>query len=545
MEYLKIWRCACTYKEVWRNKLDYKNCSVFTVVILITVINIYGEEWKFGLMGDTQWKDNEDGRNPNSVAVGIIRQVNAQFIKHKVKFVFQVGDLVNSYSTAAFDTRAQAAKELLNAGIGFFPLRGNHESSGNAAEYFPTAFPQSCGHTNTFETINFQSPSSEFECLSYSFDYNNARFVLLDQFTRKDGSENTNNNIIDQLSWINRALTHRSPNTHAFVLAHKNLIGQNHSDILLGEDPSSNISAQNFFFRCLYTNGVRYFFSGHDHMHFRSVVFSPDNKYRINQLIAASNSYKFYTPISNSNDEKYNLPPRERPITEELYSIGYYIFTVNDALLTADFYSSLNGCGGTWGEMEECELSKTPTLSFVKRETFGYSLNGKDYIIGPDQSFTIISDTCPVNSSVKTIASIISGKNDISMEINDGRKTIQNVSTGWISKNNSNLWLQSDIFVIWGMHNNVGNSQSDLYTLAISYPAKVTGPVVLLSMDSSGNWIRAVDYNFGGKPAFVNGPFKTGFTLGTFGTDSTNHIVWAVLNYGGKFAVGKIPKTAH
>jgi hypothetical protein len=36
--------------------------------------------WSFGVMADTQWIGADDGKNPNSVAVGIIRQLNSQFI---------------------------------------------------------------------------------------------------------------------------------------------------------------------------------------------------------------------------------------------------------------------------------------------------------------------------------------------------------------------------------------------------------------------------------------------------------------------------------
>ena len=43
-------------------------------------------------MGDTQWKANLDGENPETVAVGIIQQINEAFIAADVKFVIQVGD---------------------------------------------------------------------------------------------------------------------------------------------------------------------------------------------------------------------------------------------------------------------------------------------------------------------------------------------------------------------------------------------------------------------------------------------------------------------
>ncbi|MBN1600826.1 MAG: metallophosphoesterase [Chitinispirillaceae bacterium] len=499
---------------------------------------VSAESWKFGLMSDTQWKSNIDGENPNTVAAGIIRQLNAEFIRHDVKMVLQVGDLVDRYSSPAFDTRAQGAQELIDAGIGFFPLRGNHESSSSAAIYFSTSFPQACGYINTFGASNFQSASMNLECLSYSFDYNNVRFVLLDQFTRKDNSGLTNNNMIDQIGWVNDVLGSRDANTHAFVMAHKNIIGQNHFDVLFGSNMSSNISAQNQFFKALSDNGVRYYFGGHDHMHHRSIVYSPDRNYTIKQLIGASNSYKFYTPVIPSADQRYSgNSPRELPLAQELYTVGYYIFTVDGARITCDYYSSLNGCGGEWGSEVDCNLNVTPVLSFQKRETFGYSLNGKEYVVTAGNTLTVVSDTCKLSGSENTKASIINGENIISPALYDGRSLVQNITTGWQSKSDAASDLKSDVLTLWGMANNLGSDESDIYTLSLSYKGELSGPLSLVTKDGNGNWVGATSLNFSSEPKFVVGPCKSSFGIGTYGIDTEKKIVWAVVNHGGEFAV--------
>jgi hypothetical protein len=229
------------------------------------------------------------------------------------------------------DARVAAAQPLYDAGIGFFPLRGNHESSSSAANYVPTVFPQTTGGGgNTVGASNFSSPFAGLNGLSYSFDYGNARFVLLDQFTRTDGSGSTNNNIVDQLPWIDSRLDSKGANTHAFVFAHKELIGQNHTDTLFGANPASNATAQNTYFQSLDENGVRYSIGGHDHMHHRSLVNSPDGTSQVQNIIASSNSYKFYVPSNpTSKDETYNNPDREQVVAQELYSVGYYLFNVD------------------------------------------------------------------------------------------------------------------------------------------------------------------------------------------------------------------------
>jgi hypothetical protein len=92
--------------------------------------------WKFGVMSDTQWIGTDDGKNPGTCSVDIIKALNQQFIGKGVQFVVQVGDLVDTTGSSnpsihnTEDVRAVFAQELFNATpqIGFFPLRGNHDS---------------------------------------------------------------------------------------------------------------------------------------------------------------------------------------------------------------------------------------------------------------------------------------------------------------------------------------------------------------------------------------------------------------------------------
>lgn len=98
--------------------------------------------WSFAVMSDTQWIGTDDGKNPNSVAVSIIQQLNQEFIKKGVKFVVQVGDLTDNGSVNAIDTTALFRQPLYNGGIGFFPFRGNHEDKPGAPAEFVKVFPQ-------------------------------------------------------------------------------------------------------------------------------------------------------------------------------------------------------------------------------------------------------------------------------------------------------------------------------------------------------------------------------------------------------------------
>jgi formylglycine-generating enzyme required for sulfatase activity len=58
-------------------------------------------------------------------------------------------------------------------------------------------------------------------------------------------------------------------------------------------------------------------------------------------------------------------------------------------------------------------------------------------------------------------------------------------------------------------------------------------------------WVRAVDGNFGGTPNFLgNQPYSAGyFSLGNYGVDTANQVVWAVVNHNSQFAAVPEPGT--
>ena len=83
---------------------------------------------------------------------------------------------------------------------------------------------------------------------------------------------------------------------HAFVFTHQPLMAEDHQDTIFSGYTNANPAWQNAFYSCLVTNGVRYYISGHDHMHQRSIIPSPDGASKVEELICASCSSKFYTP---------------------------------------------------------------------------------------------------------------------------------------------------------------------------------------------------------------------------------------------------------
>jgi hypothetical protein len=535
----------------------FKAACALAFAVCIGAGGVWAAPWSFGVMSDTQWIGADtDGKNPNSVPIGIIDQINPQIIRAGVKFVVQVGDLTDNGSSAALAERAKASRALYNAGIGFYPFRGNHESSADAAIQFQGLYPQTRGNgSNVVGATHFSSPSTNLKGLSYSFDYGNARFVLLDQFTPTDGkaSDGTaydvhNNAISSQQSWISSTLAGKPMNGHVFVFGHKNLIGQNHTDVLLGVNPGANPLAQKEFIDSLAGRGVRYLISGHDHIHQRSIVQAPHGTSAVQQIISGSESNKFYVPLGNSelpgsinNDVKYDNPTRETSLRQERNTIGYYIYTVDGPRVKVDYYSA--HVFATLGKGEYL-ISSTPSLVFTKQETFGYSLNGKEFLVGGQAgtSYSVVQD-----SFGTTTAKILAGAYSNTAVDGSGRLLTQAIDTGWTSLQEAGGSLKSDVLSLWGMAKNLGSGQTDTYVLSmsltgVSMSQMGSGKFFLLTKDDKGGWINAVDADYGPQSThFVGGAWNESYGLGTYGIDPDTHVAWAVINHDGDFAVGLSP----
>jgi len=580
--------------------------------------------WRFVVHGDTQWASGsvngvarESAYNPNTVAVGIIKRVNEEIIKlnsqQKIDFVVQVGDLTDNPSKNAIWTTAKYRQALYNAGIGFFPLRGNHEnyatssSSDQTSEVQQAAeiarvFPQTqnglqnnvpsdvlnwvptteAGQVtktgNTFTVgSNFSSPTgvnstsvdtykninADYTGLTYSFDNKNARFIILDQFAPQNGNAPTSGRLGDstyithsiamQQPWISQRLSGRTSGTHAFVFAHKALVHENHTDVLFGSTHHANPDYQNAFMKSLQDNGVRYFISGHDHMHSRSVYKSPDQTSEVMQIVSASCSHKFYTPLRVAPDDQHNLANlgfrRQTMVRQDLYTVGFYVYTVDGDKVTVEYYASSPVTGGASDKYDSSgnsyDIVTTPSnLVFTRRDIWGYNLKGKKFVIAQGGSYTTVEDGA---------ARILSGTNNNTMVDGDlnapagltygapKRQCSNQVTTSWTTKTSG---LYTDIFTLWGMALEFGSDKTDEYCLSISYDASSISDSVAksgkvgIATKGSDKWVNAVSKNIGGTAKFNEGAYNAStHKLGDWGVDTANKRFWAVVNYNSDFAV--------
>jgi autotransporter-associated beta strand protein len=480
---------------------------------------ISGAPWSFGVMADTQLTGYPTG-GTNGVSTDIIDAVNQQFIAQGVDFVIQVGDLCEGGGASQLQTRLDHNAALTTAGIKFYGLRGNHEymtgkdSSTIPAnkEFFQSNFIPSGGNVEV----------APFDSASYAVTWKGCKFVLLDYPTSLTTGEMDN-----ATAWTNTVLG-EIDHSQAFMFHHKNLLGQNHKDNQFGSGNESNPAQQNAFIAALQNNGVRYDMSGHDHMNHRSIVTSPDSLSKVQEIICQSDSTKFYIASNDFSD-------REQTISDQQLKIGYYTYTVDGPKVIGKYYTA---------EKDTPDTNQNGTIVaspvWTLQDTFGYSLNGKQTTVPRGSSYAAISDTTAKAVSngeagyLGTAMSILAGTNSTTGTAEGNRPEVDDVNTGWAPKSGA---LVSDVLSLWGMNNALGSTQTDTFTLSLSYDPATTSP--MLATRSGSTWVNAVSGNIGGASKCVGDrAFNPATdTLGTYGYNSATHTAWAVINYNSDFAV--------
>jgi hypothetical protein len=180
-------------------------------------------------------------------------------------------------------------------------------------------------------------------------------------------------------------------------------------------------------------------------------------------------------------------------------------------------------------------IYSTPKLYFTKRETYGYSLNGKEFLVAEGSPYTSVQD-----SYQGTTARILTGTNSSFLTDGSLRPLTKAIDTGWTIGSED---MASNVLRLWGM-TDIGNRYADTYALSLSYNPKKAGNIdltngkfAIVTQDKKGNWVNAVKLNSGGTPTFVLGPWDASYDLGTYGIDLATHTAWAVIDYTGNFAV--------
>jgi PKD repeat protein len=197
--------------------------------------------WRFAVVGDT-----------HVPYANIIGEMVTSMIADRVSLVLVPGDIVHGGSGSnAAELRTQLATwkatmaPLYAAGIGVYPIRGNHEADvkGDTLPVWTEAFSGTAA-------LPGNGPTGETN-LTYSFTHKNALFLGLDEYVSLHR--------VNQ-PWVDQQLAAKGTRPHVFAFGHEPAFKAFHTDCL-DDYPTE----RNAFWNSLAAAGARMYLSGHDH----------------------------------------------------------------------------------------------------------------------------------------------------------------------------------------------------------------------------------------------------------------------------------------
>ena len=196
---------------------------------------------RFVVTGDTRGSDN----GVNTQVLGEIVQAT---VDEAADFILISGDLVNGYTGPAtlesqLTTWQTTMQPLYSAGIGVYPVRGNHDTGSKMA--WDNVF------SGTY-ALPDNGPSGE-ENMTFSFTHGNVFVVGLDQY-------GTHYHRVNQ-TWLDAQLTSNTQ-PHVFVFGHEPAFSVRHESCL--DDYPSD---RDVFWSSLVASGARVYLTGHDHFY--------------------------------------------------------------------------------------------------------------------------------------------------------------------------------------------------------------------------------------------------------------------------------------
>jgi hypothetical protein len=197
---------------------------------------------RFVVTGDTRNQNADDHNGVNTEILGEIAQAT---LNEKADFILVTGDLV--YGAADVDlfkselmTWRTTMQPLYDAGIGVYPVRGNHDAYNK--DVWDAVFSGEYA-------LPHNGPPGE-ENITYSFTYGNVFVAGLDQYVA---------DLQINQAWLDEQLA-ANTQPHIFTFAHAPAFKVYHDDNM--SDYPENRDA---FWNSLIAAGSRVYFTGHDH----------------------------------------------------------------------------------------------------------------------------------------------------------------------------------------------------------------------------------------------------------------------------------------
>jgi len=202
--------------------------------------------WRFAMVGDTHVPILDKLGADN-----ILSEIATAMIADGVKVALLAGDIVDAGSgvnadgfAAQLDAWKQLVAPLYDAGVGVYPIRGNHEADvKKSVAVWNATFADN-------HLLPANGPAGETN-LTYSFTYKNALFVGLDDYV--------NLHKVNQ-AWLDQQFA-ANTHPHVFVFGHEAAFKVFHTDIL-DDYPTE----RDTFWKSLTGAGARVYLCGHDHL---------------------------------------------------------------------------------------------------------------------------------------------------------------------------------------------------------------------------------------------------------------------------------------
>ena len=210
--------------------------SALACVWLATPGPAAAEPWSFLVYGDSRGV----GLLANQVNTTILAELARATTNEQAVFVLVPGDLVYSGAAAAFSLWIDTMAPVYDAGIGVYPVMGNHDA--NAVAAWVAAYGAG---------LPDNGPAGE-EDRTYYVVHDNVLVLALDSYVQSSR--------VNQ-SWIDGVLASNTM-PHVFAFAHQPAFKVDHSDTL--DDYPAD---RNTFWNSLAESGARLYFAGHDHFY--------------------------------------------------------------------------------------------------------------------------------------------------------------------------------------------------------------------------------------------------------------------------------------
>ena len=262
-----------------RNRVIFLLMAMAVVFSLSSCAKRNEPSWKFVIVGDSRGSDN-------GVNTAILSEISAEIISQDAEFVLFPGDLVNGSGNQAtlesqLTTWRDTMQPVYDAGIGVYPVRGNHDVG--SWEAWQNVFSGEYA-------LPANGPVGEVG-VTYSVSHKNVFVLALDQYVT-----------IHRVNqpWIDAQLA-ANTNPHIFTFGHEPAFKVSHVDCL--DDYPVERDA---FWTSLKNAGCKVYACGHDHFYDHAVVDdgdgNPDND--ISQYVvgtAGAPIYKFSPPYNGDN----------------------------------------------------------------------------------------------------------------------------------------------------------------------------------------------------------------------------------------------------